>query len=82
MKVENKYNAQSNKVKLWCGMCSKELYQEDYGMEVFAPGIIDMLNEAGMRHEQRHPRHNPTLMITHRLPTNAEIRSGKSSDNS
>ena len=76
MKINTIENAVGNKVKLHCETCRKILSLEDFGLEDFASGIIDLVALRGELHEQRHPKHKPEVHVYKRLPTNQEIRKG------
>lgn len=72
--IENIANSQTNKVKTWCPECAKTLWLEDYDLEPFAPGIIDLMESRANQHVRKHPKHNPSVLIYRRLPTPKEIR--------
>lgn len=74
MVIQEIENSKVNKVKVHCGECSKTLWLEDYGLEDFVPGIIDLMESRAIQHVNRHPKHHPTVMIYKRLPTNKELR--------
>lgn len=76
MKLETRHNSKSNQAKIWCGSCEKYLFNEDYGLEVFAPGIIDLMESRAIQHQQK-TNHSSLIMIFNRKPTLAEIRKGK-----
>lgn len=67
-------NSETNRVKLHCADCLKTLSLEDYGLQDFAGGIIDLMESRANLHEQRHKTHKPQIYIYKRKPTNAEIR--------
>lgn len=72
--IENIVNSKTNKVKVHCGECAKTLWLEDYDLEPFAHGIIDLMESRANQHVRKHPKHNPSVLIYHRLPTSAELR--------
>ena len=72
--IENIANSKTNKVKVHCVDCQKTLWLEDYDLEPFAPGIIDLMESRATQHVRRHPKHNPSVLVYQRLPTPAEIR--------
>ena len=75
--IENIVNSKTNKVRVWCPDCPKTLWLEDYDLEPFAPGIIDLMESRATQHVRRHPKHKPSVLIYHRLATNAEGRAAK-----
>jgi len=71
MIIQEINNTQVNKVKLHCEACKKTLFLEDYELEPFAPGIIDLMQARATQHEQKHPTHNPTIWIYKRKDAQA-----------
>ena len=67
------HNHKVNKVKLWCFDCLENLVYEDYGLEDYAPGIIDLLQGKALIHEKK-TQHSTALIIYQRLPSLAELR--------
>jgi hypothetical protein len=67
-------NAKRNYVKLHCPQCEKTLSLEDFDLEPFAPGIIDLIETRGEIHEARHKTHHPQVYIYQRGFTDKVLR--------
>ena len=76
MKLENKYGSKNNYIKLHCEGCAKTLRIESAGLKDLDWEWIGIFEGLALQHEMRHPKHNPSVTVYTRIPTNNEL-SGK-----